>query len=73
MYNFIQAYLEDPSQAVSSALESLHKTNRFDDIDDDVICSQLSSPEFRLYENIIFSMPADDGRHAESMVRPAVL
>lgn len=70
MCNFIEDYLSDPSQAVSAALAAVHNSEWYDNVDDDVIYTQISSPEFRLYENIIFSMSADDSRHAETVIRP---
>ncbi len=70
MCNFIQDYLDNPSQAISAALAEADSLEWLDNVDDDIICSQISSPEFRLYENIILSMPADDDRHAETTVRP---
>lgn len=52
MGTFIEEYLRDPSWAISSALGQLTKTDRFDQIDEDSIYSQLASGEFRLYEEI---------------------
>ncbi len=52
MCNFIEDYLKDPSQAVAVARMSADE--RFCGINcpDDEIYSQLSSPEFRLYEQM---------------------
>ena len=53
--NFIEDYLQNPSQAVANARMSADE--RFDGLScpDDVIYSQLSSPEYRLYEQIALS------------------
>jgi hypothetical protein len=53
--NFIEDYLQNPSQAVANA--RLSAEERFGAIScpDDVVYSQLSSPEYRLYEQITLS------------------
>jgi hypothetical protein len=53
--NFIEEYLQNPSQAVANARMSSEE--RFSGIDcpDDVVYFQLSSPEYRLYEQITLS------------------
>lgn len=55
MCNFIEEYLQNPSQAVAVARKSAD--DRFFGLDcpDDVIYAQLASPEFRLYEQITVS------------------
>ena len=55
MGTFIEEYLQDPSMAISSALEQLAKTNRFEQVGDDSIYEELATGEFKLYEEIIFS------------------
>ena len=60
MGTFIEEYLQDPSRAISSALEQLNGTNRFEQIDDDSIYDQLASGEFKLYEEIIFSQLSEE-------------
>ena len=55
MGTFIEEYLQDPSRAISSALQQLTKTNRFEQIDDESIYNELATGQFRLYEEIIFS------------------
>ena len=52
MNTFIEDYLLDPSQAIANASASL---NLSDPIDENTIYTQLASPEFRLYEDIILS------------------
>jgi hypothetical protein len=53
--NFIEEYLQNPSQAVANARRNADE--RFSDIScpNDMIYSQLSSPEYRLYEQITLS------------------
>ena len=53
--NFIEEYLLNPSQAVANARMSADE--RFGSLccPDDDIYSQLSSPEYRLYEQITLS------------------
>ena len=53
MCAFIEDYLNSPSAAIARAMNE--QKNRFNDIDEDQIYKQLASPEFRLYEEIIFS------------------
>ena len=60
MGTFIEEYLQDPSRAISSALEQLNGTNRFEQIDDNSIYDQLASGEFKLYEEIIFSQLSEE-------------
>ena len=52
MCTFIEDYLSNPSQAIINARPDVE--SRFGDIeyDNDHIYSQISSPEFRLYEEI---------------------
>ena len=52
MCNFIEDYLGNPSQAIINA--RLDVESRFGGLeyDDEHIYSQISSPEFRLYEEI---------------------
>ena len=59
MGTFIEEYLQDPSMAISSALEQLNQTNRFEQVDDDSIYRQLASGEFKLYEEIILSRTSE--------------
>lgn len=52
MRTFIEDYLNNPSQAILNAHSDVE--SRFRDLryDNDHIYSQISSPEFRLYEEI---------------------
>lgn len=53
MMNFIESYLQNPSEAISAAQKAVNG-NWFDTIDDELIYQQLSSPEFRLYEEMCY-------------------
>lgn len=67
MRNFIKDYLQDPSQAVMS-LEN--QTDSWSEhIDEDAVYAAISTPEFRLYEEMIFCDIAEDLRIEES-IRP---
>ena len=58
MRNFIEDYLQNPSLAVASAQNT--PMGWTEDIDEDMIYSQLASPEFRLYEEIILNASSED-------------
>ena len=51
MYTFIEDYLKSPSDAIGKAMTEQKK--RLADVDDELIYSQIASPEFRLYEEIV--------------------
>ena len=53
MNSFIEAYLNNPSQAIAEAHKAAAEKSWSDDIDDEMIYAQLATPEFRLYEQII--------------------
>ena len=59
MKTFIEDYLHNPSEAIAKAAESL-KEKFQEPVDDDMIYQQISSPEFRLYEEIIFAPSSED-------------
>ena len=65
MHNFIEEYLDNPSQAIASAVQKVSGTDRFDAIDDEMIYRELATGEFRLYQEIIFSTYADDLHRAD--------
>lgn len=58
MRNFIEDYLHNPSLAVAAAQNT--PMGWTEDIDEDMIYSQLASPEFRLYEEIILNASSED-------------
>lgn len=53
MCTFIEDYLNDPTQAILNA--RVRAASRLSELeyDDQFIYSQISSPEFRLYEHIV--------------------
>ena len=66
MGTFIEDYLHNPSLAILTAKNSVDESDRFDNINEDDIYAQLSSGEFRLYEEIIVSTSAEDSPRAEN-------
>ena len=53
MNTFIEDYLQNPSQAIANAQQIANTTLWADAIDEELIYSQICSPDFRLYEVII--------------------
>jgi len=53
MYNFIEDYLKDPSAAVSNARNHINSFNDSSSFSDDHVYSEISTPEFRLYSEIV--------------------
>ena len=64
MRNFIEDYLNDPSGAVSAAVNESSFVNFGKDFDEDSIYEQISSGEFRLYEEILFSDTTENSNFA---------
>lgn len=54
MRTFIEDYLQDPAQAIAKAQQTI-SDSWYDNIDEDMIYAQINSPEFCLYETIVFS------------------
>ena len=69
MNSFIEDYLQSPTSAIASARERSKDLSWASDIDEEMVYETLSSGQFRLYEAIIFSLPADDLLKRES-IRP---
>ena len=65
MRNFIEDYLNSPTDAIASASEVSAILEWAGNIDEEHIYEQISSPEFRLYEEMIFCSCADDLHTAE--------
>ena len=59
MNNFIEDYLDDPAQAISSARERADHRFSLDCFVEEHIYKEIASPEFRLYEAIIFSQTSE--------------
>jgi hypothetical protein len=55
MSNFIEDYLSDPAQAISTARERAHLKFWYDEFDEEKIYNEISSPEFHLYEAVVMS------------------
>ena len=64
MRNFIEDYLNDPSGAVSAAVNESSFVNFGKDFDEDSIYEQISSGDFRLYEEILFSGTTENSNFA---------
>lgn len=64
MRNFIEDYLIDPSGAISAAVNESSFVNFGKDFDEDSIYEQISSGEFRLYEEILFSGATENSNFA---------
>ena len=58
MSNFIEDYLNNPSFAVAEAKN--RPMSWADDVDEDMIYSQISTPQFHLYEAVIMAPLSDD-------------
>ena len=71
MSNFIEDYLSDPAQAISTARERAHLKFWYDEFDDEMIYSEIASPEFHLYEEIIMADDKQNFSHAGSLVSVA--
>lgn len=53
MNNFIEDYLNNPAQAISSARERADRRFSIDCFDEEKIYREIASPEFHLYEAMI--------------------
>ncbi len=53
MCTFIEGYLQNPSLAVSSAVKEAGSLLWADSIDDELVYEQISTPQFRLYEELL--------------------
>ena len=54
MKSFIEDYLDNPTTAIVRAAESM--TGKwYDNVDEEQIYAQLSTPQYRLYESIVLS------------------
>ena len=72
MGTFIEEYLKDPTLAISSALEQLTEMNRFEQVDDESIYSELATGQFRLYEEIILSTLSEESPSQRHHYKAAV-
>ena len=53
MRTFVEDYIADPPLAIASAIRDAGTATWPDNIDDSLIYEQISSPEFRLYEELV--------------------
>lgn len=60
MRSFIEDYLQDPVQAIANAREISAASSWYDNVDEDMVYAQIASPEFRLYEEMIFTPSVED-------------
>ena len=58
MSNFIEDYLKNPSFAVAEAKS--RPMNWAENIDEEMIYSQISTPQFHLYEAVIMAPSSGD-------------
>lgn len=65
MCTFIEDYLSNPSDAIAAARERANGKSWSDQVDERMIYREIASPEFRLYEEIIMSEPAEDAPKAK--------
>ncbi len=66
MCNFVEDYPGDKTQALANAKSMADRMNWCDNVDEDLICRELASGEFRLYMEMIFCDAAEDSPHANS-------
>ena len=71
IHDFIEGYLSDPAQAVSDARNEAEQRFWYDEFDDEMIYSEIASPEFHLYEEIIMADDKQNFSHASSLVSVA--
>ncbi len=55
MRTFLYDYLQDPSQAIADARQKVYYKFFDQEISEDKIYEEIASPEFRLYEEMIFA------------------
>lgn len=55
MRTFIEDYLSDPSKAIENARERASIRFANETFDEERIYEEISSPEFRLYEEVVMS------------------
>ena len=58
MSNFIEDYLRNPSFAIDEAMK--RPMGWANEVEEDSIYSQISTPQFRLYEAVIMTPSSED-------------
>ena len=71
MRNFIEGYIDDPVQAVSDARIEAYRRFWYDEFDDEKIYAEISTPEFRLYEEIVMADEPENFTHVSGLVSVA--
>lgn len=66
MRSFIEDYLQHSASAVNNAINESERLSWTEGIEEELIYEQIASPEFRLYEAMIFCISADDLRVMDS-------
>ncbi len=68
MNTFINAYLQNPSQAIAEARQQAQTRFFPETISEDLIYAQLASPEYHLYEELILTedLPTEARSYAVS-------
>ena len=66
MCNFIEDYPGDKARTLAAAKSMADSMQWCDNVDDDLICRQLASGEFRLYMEMIFCDATEDSPRANS-------
>ena len=60
MKSFIEEYLQNPAQAIAAARQTADTESWYENIDENMIYEQIASPEFHLYEAMIFAPQKED-------------
>ena len=68
MNNFIEDYPGNKSQTLNAAIAEADTRRCFDEVDDEAIYSQLASPEFALYMEMIFCDAPEDSSNVYSYI-----
>lgn len=55
MYNFIEDYPGDKTRTIAAAKAETDNRRWFDEVDEEAIYSQLASPEFALYLEMVLN------------------
>ena len=64
MSNFVEEYPGNKAQVLASAIREAGERTWWNEIDDDLIYNQIASPEFKLYEEVIFSEAVNESRRS---------
>ena len=68
MYDFIEDYPGAKTQTLALAKAEADKRTWCDEVDDELIYKQISSPEFNLYMEMIFSENSEDTSNVYSYI-----